>query len=58
MPLSDVILQAKIVEWIAIPFFEDLPNRVIELASLMSPALTDGFFTTNATWETPKYRDR
>ena len=30
----------------------DLPNQGIKLVSLMSPALTDGFFTTSATWET------
>ena len=29
----------------------DLPNPGIELASLMSPALAGGFFTTSATWE-------
>ena len=28
----------------------DLPNLGIEPASLMSPALTGGFFTTSATW--------
>ena len=26
-------------------------NPRVELTSLMSPALADGFFTTNATWE-------
>ena len=29
----------------------DLPDTVIEPVSLMSPALSGGFFTTNATWE-------
>ena len=29
----------------------DLPDSGIEPRSLMSPALTDGFFTTSATWE-------
>ena len=29
----------------------DLPYPGIKLASLMSPALTGGFFTTSATWE-------
>ena len=29
----------------------DLPNPGIEPASLISPALTGGFFTTSATWE-------
>ena len=30
---------------------EDLADPGIELASLMSPALADGFFITSATWE-------
>ena len=30
----------------------DLPNPAIGPASLMSPALACGFFTTSATWET------
>ena len=29
----------------------DLPDPVIEPASLTSPALAGGFFTTRATWE-------
>ena len=28
-----------------------LPDPQIELASLLSPALTDGFFTARAIWE-------
>ena len=45
------ILQARILEWVAMPFSRgsSLPRE--ELASLMYPALTDGFFTTSATWE-------
>ena len=31
----------------------DLLHPGIEPASLMSPALTGGFFTTNTTWEAP-----
>ena len=31
----------------------DLPHPGIEPVSLMSPALADGFFNTNATWEAP-----
>jgi len=31
----------------------DLPDPEIEPASLMSPALANRFFTTNATWEAP-----
>ena len=30
----------------------DLPKPGIEPACLMFPVLADGFFTTNATWET------
>ena len=39
--------------WSGVPFPppEDLPNIGIEPASLPSPALASGFFTTNATWE-------
>ena len=33
----------------------DLPNPGIELPSLTSPALADGFFTTSATWEAHVY---
>ena len=45
------ISQARILEWVAFPFPGDLPNPGIEPASLMSPALADGFFTTSATTE-------
>jgi len=37
------------LEWVATP--GDLPNPGIELMSLMSPAMAEGFFTTGATWE-------
>ena len=33
----------------------DLPNPGIKPVSLASPALTDGFFTTSATWEGPRF---
>ena len=33
----------------------DLPDPGIEPASLMSPALADGFFTTSAPWEDDPY---
>ena len=46
------ILQARILEWVAIFYSRDLPDAGIEPASLVSPALAGGFFTTNATWET------
>ena len=38
------ILQARILEW-------DLPHPGMEPVSLMSLALTGGFFTISATWE-------
>ena len=37
------ILQARILEWVACLPPGDLPHPGIELASLMSPALADGF---------------
>ena len=39
--------------WSKLPFLipGDLPNPGIEPASLESPALAGGFFTTRATWE-------
>ena len=36
----------------------DLPNPGIKPTSLVSPALTGGFFTTNATWEAPLHENR
>ena len=39
--------------WSGLPFPPpgDLPDPGIEPASLISPALAGGFFTTSATWE-------
>ena len=45
------ILQARILEWVAVPSSRDLSNPGIELTSLTFPALAGGFFTTLATWE-------
>ena len=47
------ILQARILEWIAMPFPSpgDLPDPGVEPTSLMSPALAGRFFTTNTTWK-------
>ena len=41
--------------WSGLPFPPpgDLLNPGIKPASLMSPALAGGFFTTSATWEAP-----
>ena len=40
------IFQARILEWVAISSSGDLPYPGIELTCPMSPALVDGFFTT------------
>ena len=45
------ILQARRLEWVAMPPPGDLPDPGIEPTSLMSLALAGGFFTTGATWE-------
>ena len=42
------ILQARILQWVAMPSSGDLPDPGIEPTSLVSPALAGGFFTTNA----------
>ena len=41
--------------WSGLPFPppEDLSNSGNEPASLLSPTMVDGFFTTGATWEAP-----
>ena len=57
LPTSSVhgILQARILEQVAISSSEDVPNTDIEPVSLMSLALVGRFFTTSATWETQEY---
>ena len=40
------ILQARILEWVAISSSRDLPNSEMQPKSLTSPALAGGFFTT------------
>ena len=47
------ILQARILEWVAISSYRGSSQSGIESVSLMSPALTGRFFTTSATWEAP-----
>ena len=58
-PLSMEILQARILEWAAMPSSRprDLPDPGIKPVALLSQALAGGFFTTSATWEAPKARD-
>ena len=38
------IFQARILEWVALSFFRDLPDPGIESTSLMSHALAGGSF--------------
>ena len=45
------ILQARILEWVAVPSSRGSSRPKGEPASLVSPALAGGFFTTSATWE-------
>ena len=49
------ILQARILEWVAISSSRDLPNPGIVPASLKSPVLAGGFLPTSATWEAQGY---
>ena len=44
------ILQARILEWVAMPSSRGAPHPGIEPGS---PALAGRFFTTGATWEAP-----
>ena len=53
-PLSNEILQPRILEWLACPPPGDLLNSEIIPMSLMSPKLAAGFFTTRTTWEAHK----
>ena len=52
LPGSSVhgILQARTLEWVAVPSSGDLPEPGVEPMSL---ALAGRFFTTSATWEVP-----
>ena len=50
-PLFMRILQARILEWVAMPSPGDPPNPVIKPTPLTSSLLAGGFFTTHATWE-------
>ena len=45
--------QARILEWVAMPFSRGSPNPRTEPMSLMSPAWASRFFTTSDTWEVP-----
>ena len=45
------ILQARVLEWVSMPFSRGSPDPGIQPMSLTSPALTGMFFTTRAIWE-------
>ena len=46
------ILQARLLEWVAISYSRGFLNPGIKLVSLMSLTLADRFFTTTNAWET------
>ena len=48
------ILQARIMEWVAMPSSRGSPDPGIESTSLTSPAMAGRFYTTSSTWEAPK----
>ena len=50
-PLSMGLSRQKYWHELPFPAPGDLPDSGIESASLKSPALAGGFFTTSATWE-------
>ena len=54
LPGSSVhgILQARILEWVSMPFSRPFFRTRDEPVFFMSPALTGGFFTISATWDT------
>ena len=45
------ILQARILEWVAMPAFRRSSQPRDQTHIFMSPALAGWFFTTTATWE-------
>ena len=53
-PLSKGFSRQEYWSGVPCPPPQDLPGARIELASLTSPALADGYFTTSATWLTLK----
>ena len=50
-PLSTWMLQARILEWVAMPSSRGSSQPRDQPVSLMSPALAGEFFTTSASWE-------
>ena len=49
------VLQARILEWVAIPSARDLPNPGSEPTSLTSSILAGRFLNTSTTWEVLEY---
>ena len=49
------ILQARKLEWVAIPSSRGSSPPGFETMFIKSPALTGGFFTTSTTWEALTY---
>ena len=47
------ILQARVLQWVAVPSSRGSSQPGIKPASLTAPALAGGFFTTSTTWEAP-----
>ena len=54
-PLSMGFSRQEYWSGLPCPHPGDLPDPGIELASLASPVLTGGFFTTSTAWEAPPY---
>ena len=52
------ILQARILEWVAVSFSRGYSQPRNQKLSPLSPALTGVFFTTSATWEALKILSR
>ena len=50
-PLSMGLSRQKYWSGLPFPSPGDLPDPGIKLASLLSPALASGFFTTSAAWK-------
>ena len=53
VPLSMGLSRQEYWNGLSCPSPGDLPDPGIKPASLTSPALAGGFFTTRATWEAP-----
>ena len=49
------IFQARILEWVVISNSRDLPDPVVEPASLAPPPLASELFTTSTIWKALGY---